>query len=109
MLAGPLLAVGHLGVGSRPALPGRGLAPFFATSSKALGGWQMTPLEGWVFGGHVFSLFTRSLLLMEEIVWRFSVEVDMFFQDFFSIPLYIYMLFQNILQGGARVLSSTIG
>lgn len=32
-------AVGHLGVGSRPALPGRGLAPFFATSSKALGGW----------------------------------------------------------------------
>lgn len=78
---------GHLGVGSRPALPGRGLAPFFATSSKALGGFSMTPLEGWVFGGHVFSLFTRSLLLMEDIFWRFSVEVDSF-SRFFSIPLF---------------------
>ena len=43
-----------------------------------------------------------------RIFWRFSVEVDIF-SRFLLIPIVYLHVVSNILQGGARVLSSTIG
>ena len=100
-------AVGHLGVGSRPALPGRGLAPFFATSSKALGGFRWHRWKAGFLGGMFFRCLPGPYCWWKKFFGDFQLRL-IFFKMLFNPIVYLHVV-SNILQGGARVLSSTIG